>query len=618
MTTFEKSQNAFSNENDQKQNDFMSSDNDDAENEIPYHAREYARPFTYGELPKGFKKSDLNHVPLDDVPDSPKTISRPSVSMLPPSPTSLRKSNRPSISPSRPVLRKTPSRQEFEEMLRERREQSMREQNIALREAQNASIQKDLDALQEKLNKSALLSMSEVETPNSENTCKDLVKLVETIDLPDEKTFNNRHSPCNAIVETDSLFSNSNVPTETDNAQYSNNNKQYLDNTLFETPNKYEPALIIAEIKRPETPSFPVSSKLSLEDRCASPYQLSAPASPILHRTNSQRNKCQKRDISPLKIPALSSNIQYKSKETRFTETPHYVAPHLVKFARDSSQFWYKPHMGREEAVRILRSTPPGTFIIRNSTTYKNAFGLVLRVAKPPQGVPIPQNNNKNDVLVRHFLLEPTTRGVRLKGCVNEPMFTSLSALVYEHSINQLALPCKLNIPNRDLLLSEDDEEILLKQKQLLEQGAACNVLYLFSMNMESLTGDEAIRRTVHEMYWQPELPAPIEVHFKVSQNGITLTDNKRRAFFRRHYTANNISFVGVDPDNRFFSVMANDEGLNRAVNKTLFAFVARSVTGSRDNQCHVFCDLAAAQPASAIVSFAQKILHLNKNSELL
>ena len=49
--------------------------------------------------------------------------------------------------------------------------------------------------------------------------------------------------------------------------------------------------------------------------------------------------------------------------------------------------------------------------------------------------------------LVRHFLIEPNPRGVRLKGCANEPIFGSLSALIYQHTLTQLALPCKLQLP---------------------------------------------------------------------------------------------------------------------------------------------------------------------------
>ena len=49
--------------------------------------------------------------------------------------------------------------------------------------------------------------------------------------------------------------------------------------------------------------------------------------------------------------------------------------------------------------------------------------------------------------LVRHFLIEPSAKGVKLKGCSNEPVFGSLASLVYQHSITPLALPCKLLLP---------------------------------------------------------------------------------------------------------------------------------------------------------------------------
>lgn len=150
-----------------------------------------------------------------------------------------------------------------------------------------------------------------------------------------------------------------------------------------------------------------------------------------------------------------------------------------------------------------------------------------MKVSQPPPGV---QLNGSTDELVRHFLIEPTTRGVRLKGCSNEPVFTSLSALVFEHSRHQLALPCKLILPDRDLQTIEYHSPA---QQQLLTQGAACNVLYLFTCEMESLTGPEAIRKAVSMLYSRKPLPKPTEVHFKVTHQGITLTDNTRQLFFR-------------------------------------------------------------------------------------
>lgn len=163
-----------------------------------------------------------------------------------------------------------------------------------------------------------------------------------------------------------------------------------------------------------------------------------------------------------------------------------------------------------------------------NKNRFAKAFGLVLKVAQPPPGI---QSKGTSDELVRHFLVEPTTRGVRLKGCSNEPVFTSLSALVYQHSITPLALPCKLIIPDRDL--QQNVEYHSPAQQQLITQGAACNVLFLFTCDTESLTGPEAIRKAVSLLYSRKPLPKPTEVHFKVTQQGITLTDNTRQLFFR-------------------------------------------------------------------------------------
>lgn len=132
----------------------------------------------------------------------------------------------------------------------------------------------------------------------------------------------------------------------------------------------------------------------------------------------------------------------------------------------------------------MLRDQPPGTFVVRDSNSFPGAFGLALRVATVPSNVQ-PKSSN-GDELIRHFLIEPTSRGVRLKGCQNEPVFSSLSALIYQHSITQMALPCRLLLPEQDLRYDQTSGQ----QQSLYTQGAACNVLYLTTVDMESLTGD--------------------------------------------------------------------------------------------------------------------------------
>lgn len=44
-------------------------------------------------------------------------------------------------------------------------------------------------------------------------------------------------------------------------------------------------------------------------------------------------------------------------------------------------------------------------------------------------------------------------------------------------------------------------------------------------------------------------------------------------------------------------------------ISRRIFAFVAKRSPTSADNQCHVFCELEITQPASAIVSFANKVV---------
>lgn len=57
----------------------------------------------------------------------------------------------------------------------------------------------------------------------------------------------------------------------------------------------------------------------------------------------------------------------------------------------------------------------------------------------------------------------------------------------------------------------------------------ACNVLYINSVEMESLTGPQAVAKAVSETLAASSPPTATIVHFKVSGQGITLTDNQRK-----------------------------------------------------------------------------------------
>ncbi|XP_062971672.1 tensin-2 isoform X6 [Cynocephalus volans] len=233
-----------------------------------------------------------------------------------------------------------------------------------------------------------------------------------------------------------------------------------------------------------------------------------------------------------------------------------------VKFVQDTSKFWYKPHLSRD------------------------------------QGDPLEQ-------LVRHFLIETGPKGVKIKGCPSEPYFGSLSALVSQHSISPISLPCCLRIPSKDPLEETPETPVptnMSTAADLLRQGAACSVLYLTSLETESLTGPQAVARASSAALSYSPHPTPAIVHFKVSAQGITLTDNQRKLFFRRHYPVNSITFSSTDPQDRRWT---NPDGTTSKI----FGFVAKKPGSPWENVCHLFAELDPDQPAGAIVTFITKVL---------
>ncbi|XP_054642446.1 tensin-1 isoform X3 [Dunckerocampus dactyliophorus] len=277
-----------------------------------------------------------------------------------------------------------------------------------------------------------------------------------------------------------------------------------------------------------------------------------------------------------------------------------------VKFVQDTSKVWYKPDISREQAISMLREKEPGAFVIRDSHSFKGAYGLAMKVASPPPSVHQSKKGDTTNELVRHFLIESSPKGVKLKGCPNEPYFGCLSALVYQHAITPLALPCKLLIPAADLLEKEPEVVKTNPLADRLKQGAACNVLYINSVDMESLTGPQAIAKALSETLAAASLPTATIVHFKVSSQGITLTDNQRKIFFRRHYPCNTVTFCDIDPQDRKWN---KSEGGTAK----LFGFVARKQGSTTDNVSHLFAEMEPDQPASAIVSFVCKMITSQK-----
>ncbi|XP_024082728.1 tensin isoform X3 [Cimex lectularius] len=394
-----------------------------------------------------------------------------------------------------------------------------------------------------------------------------------------------------------------------------------------------------ANSPRPQTPAFPVHPRTPYSNGNHSHFDIAGlpPKSPTANRkewtplgetlqrehssTSSRGYDSSDNQYSP-KSPVLSNGTMnggqssptptvYYGTSRRSSihsngEPPQEVSPAHVKFVRDTNKYWYKATISREEAINMLKDRPPGTFVVRDSNSFPGAFGLALKVATPPPNAGKSPTGDPANELVRHFLIEPTSRGVRLKGCSNEPVFSSLSALVYQHTLTPLALPCKLVLPESDPSRQMDPSTVSNAQL-LLAQGAACNVLYLKTVDTESLTGPQAVVRAITQLF-SDALPTAVVVHFKVSTQGITLTDNKRQQFFRRHYPVNTISYCGLDPDDHRWSQRNETTGMPLS-SLRCFGFVAREPGNKPDNQCHLFAELEPGQPANAIVNFVAKVM---------
>ncbi|KAG9474145.1 hypothetical protein GDO78_004448 [Eleutherodactylus coqui] len=210
------------------------------------------------------------------------------------------------------------------------------------------------------------------------------------------------------------------------------------------------------------------------------------------------------------------------------------------------------------------------------------------------------QGNVTNE-LVRHFLIESSAKGVHLKGASEEPYFGSLSALVYQHTITSLSLPCKLIIPLRGQKDSDSGPDSAMDGLCELKTSSACNVLYLNSISTETLTGSSAIQKAVTTTFERAKHIVPTIVHFKAADQGIILTDVQRKVFFRRHYPVSSLSFCSVDPEHRKWQKQCRPS--------RIFGFVAKNPTDPSDNVCHIFAEYDSVQPASPLISFLTNLI---------
>lgn len=295
--------------------------------------------------------------------------------------------------------------------------------------------------------------------------------------------------------------------------------------------------------------------------------------------------------------PLPSSGLQLDFSKPPSPRSPGYNGSQpSMRFVMDTSKQWFRPHISRAEAEALVKNKDPGTFVIRDSTSFKGSFGLAMKVDLSPTSFPAsayPGDSSSDSV--RHFLIESTAKGVRVRGSSQEPYFGSLTALVYQHTISAYALPCKLLLSSQELAAAEDRKSTADDNKK-----TASNFVYLNAVPTEMLTGPCAVQKAVTLTFEKaPGSFTPAIVNMKVSPKGITLTDIKRKLFFRRHYPAHLLSYSGEDPENRRW-MRGSDFGAK------MFGFVAKGIEAGVENVCHVFAEYDPLQPCHEIVEVIQ------------
>ncbi|KAM6176134.1 tensin-4 [Erethizon dorsatum] len=327
------------------------------------------------------------------------------------------------------------------------------------------------------------------------------------------------------------------------------------------------------------------------------------PRSPPPQRTPGHQGFVQAGAASP-RHPCLAT----KSRSQTLPDAPFAMAPEgpardtqpTMKFVMDTSKYWFKPSITREQAIELLKKEEPGAFVIRDSSSYRGSFGLALKVQEAPASTQHRSGEDSGD-LVRHFLIESSAKGVHLKGADEEPYFGSLSAFVCQHSIMALALPCPLAIPQRELGAAEGTTDPPADSPTCLKKSAGCHTLYLSSVSVETLSGALAVRKAISATLEQDVLPTPTMVHFRVTEQGITLTDVQRKVFFRRHYPLSTLRFCGTDPEQRKWQKYCKPS--------RIFGFVAKNQTEPQENVCHLFAEYDTVQPASQVIGLVTALL---------
>jgi len=130
-----------------------------------------------------------------------------------------------------------------------------------------------------------------------------------------------------------------------------------------------------------------------------------------------------------------------------------------------------------------------------------------------------------------------------------------------------------------------------------------CKLVYLGCRDCELLYGSAAIDRSISSLLNHDgnNFKSSSLVELKIQRSGVTLTDEERKLFFRKHFNKRNIIGGHVDPSFRTVNVEAY-RGLKKGA--LLFGIVVKA-SGSQ-NQCHIMAEVDENVTSNSIVDKIQ------------
>ena len=265
---------------------------------------------------------------------------------------------------------------------------------------------------------------------------------------------------------------------------------------------------------------------------------------------------------------------------------------------------WYKPTITREASVRELIPRPVGSFVIRDSQTVMGGYALSLKVPNSfvlqksqDTGETLPQNPED---CVRHFLIAPHHRGIRLQGW-EEPPFDNLATFVIQHSTEPMALPCRLKIIRGGVNTVPEPPP----RRELKHIEIAAKAVYLGGLNIAG-KGTKVQMQDVAIKLSTASKSLSILVEIKVSaKRGITITDIDAKAFESRQFSPRQVTFAALCIGTKWTGEVDVLEtgGTEKFSNVNCFGLIVE-IPNQGAHTCLIFADPSPSNISQTIVGY--------------